>query len=166
MAIEVGIDDAVQGQHAWVVVPLKNLVLIVIPDRLGPEAIDLGVMPDRRSDVDDIDHDRNDRLHATIDRSGHPGRPTPLRRPSHHELLDPPTLLARPFLHAIHGADHALDHRKSRQPGGVAGFQVLVPGVPDQIVLRAFLPVAMKYQRLVGNRLQFDHHAAARCSDL
>ena len=75
-----------------------------------------------------------------------------------------PSLL-RPLLQAIHRPDHALDHRQARQPGGVAGFEELVPAVADQVVFLARLAVAVKHQRLVGHHLQFGDDAAGRLGD-
>ena len=78
-----------------------------------------------------------------------------------------PALLAgEELLHAIHGPDGALGHRQAGQPGVVAGFQILVPGVADEVVLFSLDAVVVKDERLIGHHPQLGDDAVSRLGDL
>ena len=63
-------------------------------------------------------------------------------------------LAGQELLDAVHRPDGAFDHRQAGRPGFVAGLQVLVPGVGDQVVFRSrLLPSPWKTSGWLGTIL-------------
>ena len=169
VAIKVRVFDPQQLGERRVAGPLQDAVLVVIAHVLGPEAVSLRMMPNGRFDVEHVDHDGDDRLHARVHGGGHPGGPAAFGRAGDDELLDldaAPFVARQQFLNAVHGPDDALDHRQPSRPGLVAGLEVLVPRVADQVIFLARLAIAVEHERLIRHHAQLGDDRASRLSDL
>ena len=165
LAISVRIDQVEQLLVGGIVVEFRYAVVNVVADRGSPEAVRLIVMIHRAFDVQYVDHDRSDPPHAIIDCCGHPGSPATFGSAGDDKAFDGSVFrlgTVHHGLHRVHGADDGFDHRQPRRPGGIARFDVLHPGVRNQIVFDSLLAVLMKNQGLIRNHAQFRHHGLGR----
>ena len=112
-----------------------------------------------RSDVNHVDHGRDDGGDAGIDGADNPGRPAALRAARDDEFLHgdfAAFFAAEKLRRGIHCPDGTFSHGKARQPCGVSGVHVLDPTIGDQVVLDALLAVVVENQRLVGNHAEIN----------
>ena len=90
--IGIGILDRVELLHPRVLRVLDDAVADIVAQSLGPVAVGGAVMHELLVEVEDVDHDRDDRLDAVVGRSGHPGRPAALRGSGDDEPRRPSSL--------------------------------------------------------------------------
>ena len=122
-------------------------------------------MLERRLDVEQIDHRRDDGDDARVDRGRRPRRPAALRRAGDDEAAHLAAAAGGgrgERGHGVHRAHGALRHRQACRPAVVAGAEELVPGVGDEVVLgpRLARGIVLEDDRLVRHHAQLRDHRA------
>ena len=104
--------------------------------------------------IDDHGGNRHDPL---VGCAGEPSGPAALRTARENKAVDAEGrvgMVAAEILERVHGADGALDHGKQEGPRGVAGLEVAVEGVGDDLVLGAHAVFVGEPYGFVGHALE------------
>ena len=137
--VAVGFDELHEVGVFGMVHFVHQPLLEVVADGRGPEAIGAVVVDEALFEVEHVDDEGHESDDALVDSGGGPGGPTAFGGPGDDELVDGCVLLLHEGGDGVHGADGGFGHGHAGGPGFVAGFEVVVPGVGDEIVFGAGL---------------------------
>ena len=86
MSVRVWFDDFMKGPFLRGTHPGHDVLIDIVVDRRGPEAVSSPMVFEGRHEVQHIDHDWNDCADTLVDRGDRPGCPAPFRRSGDYEI--------------------------------------------------------------------------------